>query len=69
MIPHCLTMRVPGWNSSQLEVSRLLEIVRHALSGTEATDPVDVRAMASEVARLASRRLRNAGCTAAKDLP
>jgi len=37
-----------------LEVSRLLEIIRQALSGAGATDPIDVRAMASELARLAS---------------
>lgn len=37
-----------------LEVSRLLEIVRHGLSEDQANDPVDVRAMAGQVARLAS---------------
>lgn len=36
-----------------LEVSRLLDMVRHAPPGSEAPDPVDLRAMASEVARLA----------------
>ncbi|HKB31235.1 MAG TPA: ATP-binding protein [Streptosporangiaceae bacterium] len=37
-----------------LEVSRLTDIVTHALTGGDATDPVDVRAMASQVTRLAS---------------
>lgn len=37
-----------------VEVSRLLEIIRQALSGTAATDPIDVRAMASELTRLAA---------------
>ena len=39
---------------ASLEVSRLLEMVRHALSGSETPDAVDVRAMCSEVARLAT---------------
>jgi signal transduction histidine kinase len=37
-----------------LEISRLIEIVTNALSGGEAADPVDVRAMASQITRLAS---------------
>jgi signal transduction histidine kinase len=39
---------------ASLEVSRLLEMVRHALTGSETPDAVDVRAMGSEVARLAT---------------